>query len=199
MRIDFPGVVGTIDVYLDVMRAICGDTKGKSMIDLGCCFAPNTPKLGFSKRKYIDVIDRKLDHPEEQQFFRKHDITKLLPLICDIEDVAIASDVIEHLTKPDGYKLLRMMRSISRKQILFTPTDEIFKMVGDDNKDPEAHRSLWTPDDVPEWFASIVFPDYHKVWNGGAFFFFHCGSMLETVQEFERVKDELKQKPWANQ
>lgn len=98
MRIDFPGVVGTIEVYMDVMRAICGDTKGKSMIDLGCCFAPNTPKLGFETRRYLDVIDRKLDHPEEQQYFIKMDALDFERFLPHIKfDVAIASDVIEHL------------------------------------------------------------------------------------------------------
>jgi hypothetical protein len=33
-------------------------------------------------------------------------------------------------------------------------------------------------------YASIVFPDYHKVWNGGAFFAWKCG---DIEKDFERV------------
>lgn len=206
MRIDFPGVVGTIDVYLDVMRAICGNTEGRSMIDIGCCFAPNTPKLGFAERTYMDVIDRKLDHPEEQKNFIKGNILNQ-PIGRKYYDVAIASDLIEHLTMEDGKRLIDIMELISHRQILFTPTTEIFKMVDDDNKDPEAHRSLWHPDHLPG-YASIVFPQYHKVWNGGAFFSFRCQSVdfmfrdqkyiyEFTICEFERIVGELKSKPWA--
>lgn len=208
MRIDFPGVVGTIDVYLDVMRAICGNTEGKSMIDIGCCFAPNTPKLGFKDRLYVDTIARKLDHPEEQKFFVECDALDIPHAFISHQfDVAIASDLIEHLTYMDGRKLIEIMQSISYRQILFTPTTEIFKMVDDDNKDPEAHRSLWHPDHLPD-YASIVFPQYHKVWNGGAFFSFHCQPLdfmfrdqkyiyEFTICEFERIVGELKSKPWA--
>ena len=197
MRIDFPGVVGTIEVYMDVMRAICGDTKGKSMIDLMCAFAPNTPRLGFDGRTYVDIMPRKLDHPEEQSRFFQMDILNIEPvhhiMTGIFADVAICSDGIEHLTYDDGWKLIDIMEKISHKQILFTPTTEIFKMVGDEDKEPEAHRSLWKPEDFPD-YASIVFPDYHKVWNGGAFFFFKTPSLK---YDFDRVVEELNNMPWA--
>lgn len=209
MRIDFPGVVGTIEVYLDVMRALCGNTKGKSMIDLMCAFAPNTPKLGFEKRTYIDFLDRKLDHASEQNNFFQGDVTQIFRFVRNVVlDVAICSDGIEHLLKDDGMQLLVDMRNLSKKQILFTPLGEIFKLAEIDNQDPESHRSLWTPEDIEKInsedgfpitlgqpYACIVFPDYHKVWNGGAFFFWRDES--GTIKDFDRVAAELKQKPWA--
>lgn len=204
MRIDFPNVVGTIDVYMDVMRAICSDTDGKSMIDLMCCFAPNTPKLGFKTRTYVDVIDRKLDHPEEQQFFICADVKNLYRFTSHLMwDVAICSDGIEHLLKEDGLYFLTEMRQISRKQILFTPLGELFKLTDNDNKDPEAHRSAWLPEDINNeelitWgqpYACITFPDYHKGWNGGAMFFWRDDN--GTEKDFDRVVKELKTKPWA--
>lgn len=194
MRLDFPNVNGDINVYMDVMRAICGDTAGKSMIDLGCNTAPNTPQLGFEKRMYIDILPRILDHPGEQQFFHQMDVLKIGTLIQ--WDVAICSDCIEHLTLSDGVVLRKKMEDISDRQVFFTPTTDLFGMAEEGNKDPEAHRSLWTPDDmfVRSWYAKIVFPDYHKVWNGGAFFFWSCKNIQ---QDFERVKEILLTKPWA--
>jgi hypothetical protein len=195
----FPGVVGSIEVYMDVMRAICGETEGKSMIDLCCAFAPNTPKLGFSKRRYIDIIDRKLDHPEEQEFFSQADVLNLVPMppelvtITNLYDVAICSDGIEHLTETQGRILVSTMLAISHKQILFTPLDDLFGMAKEGDNDPEAHRSLWHPDMLPG-FNHIVFPDYHKVWNGGAFFMFGPG----TDKELERVIKNLQTKHWYN-
>lgn len=198
----FPGVVGSIEVYMDVMRAICGETEGKSMIDLMCAFAPNTPKLGFSRRRYFDIIDRQLDHPEEQEFFSQADVLTIQPALewirkatgADLYDVAICSDGIEHLTEIQGRILVSTMLSISHKQILFTPLDDIFGMAKEGDNDPEAHRSLWHPDMLPGFFH-IVFPHYHKVWNGGAFFSLRS-SFGEA--EFNRVKSILQTKHWYN-
>lgn len=189
MRLDLPGINGSIEVYMSVLRAICGNTTGKSLIDLGCCFAPNTPRLGFEKRTYVDIVDRVLDHTAEQQYFRWMDILNIdTEIFRGFYDVAIASDVIEHLLESDGRKLLGIMERISRKQIIFTPTTEIFKMVDLNNQDPEAHRSLWSPDMIPGW-ASIVFPDFHPTWNGGAFWAWKC---QDIEKDFERVKNAIQ-------
>lgn len=185
MILDFPGIEGNIDIYMKVLRAICGDTAGKSMIDLCCAFAPNTPMLGFERRIYIDVIDRKLDHPQEQPLFVKADV--LTFKWWQKFDVAICSDGIEHFYPADGRKLLDIMKRIGHKQIIFTPIGEIFKLHNGGEHDPESHHSLWTPEDFPGW-ATIVFPDYHKVWNGGAFFAVNCDNI---DVEFERIKSEI--------
>lgn len=164
MNITIPNIVGDIELYMRVLRAICGETEGKSMIDLGCCFAPNTPKLGFSKRTYVDVIERVLDHHEEQQFFIKADIVEFMNHATqwpDIKwDVAIATDVTEHLTIENAYKLLYDMAVKSHKQIIFTPLGELWlEKICTNN--PEAHRSAWRPEMLRPYFgvewASIVF------------------------------------------
>lgn len=189
MQITFPNLNGSLEIYLDCLNAIIGDDR-ESMIDLGCCFAPNTPLLGFKKRKYVDIIYRKLDHKKEQKYFVQGDI-----LYTPLEvrySVSIAADCCEHLTFGDGFKLLNIMERISDKQILFTPTTNIFGLDLITNN-PEAHRSLWKPEMTPD-YASIVFPNYHEVWNGGAYVFWKCA---DIKQDFERVCNELKNKSWA--
>jgi hypothetical protein len=193
MKLELPGE-GTIDIYMKVLRAICGDTSGKSMIDLMCCTAPNTPKLGFYPRRYVDVIDRKLDDPHEQRWFLRFDVLKLFDQGAGYKnnniikyDVAICSDGIEHLYPDDGRKLIDVMQGLAEKQIIFTPLGEIFPLHNTWPDDPEAHHSLWTPDDFPGW-ASIVFPEYHRQWGGGAFFSYHCQGI---ENDFERVKNLL--------
>lgn len=177
----YPGIIGTIEVYMKVLRAICGYTAGKSMIDLMCCTAPNTPTLGFSTRYYVDILDRTLDHPDEQKYFVRKDVLNILPLITQMFDVVICSDGIEHLNEHDGYKLIWIMQQIADKQIIFTPDSEIFKL--NNEPGPEAHRSIWTPEMLPG-YASIHFPDFHKEWNGGAFFSWHCE---DIKKDFDRV------------
>lgn len=182
MKLVIPNIAGDIDLYMKVLRAICGDTQGNSMIDIGCCFAPNTPRLGFEQRLYIDVLPRVLDDESEQQHFQQLNILEIQHTPFK-KDVAIASDLIEHLTVDDGQKLLSIMEMISHKQIIFTPLGELW-MEKTPTSDPEAHRSAWYPEMFPG-YASIVFPHYHKEWGVGAFFSWKCE---DIEQDFERVK-----------
>ena len=190
MTITFDNVCGNEQVFMDCMNAILGNTKRNSMVDFGCHHAAHTPKFGFKERVYIDILPQVLDHPNEQQYFIQKDILDVEECSYNV-DVAFANDVCEHLTIPNGYKLFRIMESVSTKQILFTPLGEMW--VGTSGH-PEEHASGWTPEMV-EGYASIVFNHYHKVWGFGAWFFWKCDNL---EQEFERVKNELKSKSWAN-
>lgn len=193
MKISFPQVQGSTEIYMDVMRAICGDTKGKSMVDLCSNLAPHTPLLGFARRLYVDILPRRLDLSSEQQYFRQHDVLRLNEIITDDADidVTICSDGIEHFTKPKGYELLEIMEMVSRKQILFTPLGEY--MVDVISEDPEGHHSGWVPEDVKN-YAAIVFPDYHPTLGVGAFFFLKCEDL---ATEWDRITRELIAKPWG--
>ena len=197
MIIEYPGIEGNEEVYLDVLKAICGDTQGKSMVDLMCHKAPYTPKLGFEKRTYVDIQFRGLDFKEEERFFHNRDV---IEFIHDgywrdksfFVDVAICSDGIEHLSREDGFELLNGMEQRSYKQIIFTPTRD-FNLSTDNN--PDSHKSSWAPQYfITMGYAVIDFPDFHKQMDQGAFFAFHC---INTEVEFERVKNELKHKTWA--
>ncbi len=108
----------------------------------------------------------------------------------DRYDVAICSDMLEHLKKVDGRILLHYMWLAAKKRIVFTPIGE-YNLTDDDN--PDSHRSGWTADDFKN-YATIAFPQFHPQLNVGAFFAFHCSNL---EQEFERVKNELKNKSWA--
>lgn len=185
-NIALEGIAGSGELWLDVMRIICGDTKGESMIDLGCHKAPYTPNLGFSFRTYLDIQDRALDHAEEQQFFVKGDAVDYLHTCEEYFDVTIASDFIEHLDKERGKKLLYEMFQSSNKQIIFTPIgDASITLDGH----PDSHASGWIPEDFPNWLT-ISFPNFHNTINLGAFFAVGC----EYASEKKRIYNEIKEK-----
>lgn len=186
-----PHVHGNDDVYMDCLRAICGDTDGKSLVDMCCNLAPHTPLLGFQTRLYVDVLPRTLDHKDEQQYFLQMDVLEMNePFMSGLWDVAIASDAIEHFTKENGFELLKRMEAISSKQVLFTPLGEY--MVDLVSTDPEGHHSGWTPEDLPG-YASIVLPNYHPSLGVGAFFFWKCDNIRA---DYKRVISILEQKFW---
>lgn len=190
MQIVLPGIHGNGRVYLDILKSICGETEGKSMIDLMCHHAPYTPLLGFAKRTYVDCQDRGLDFSEEQQHFVKSDVHLYTYENSHMRyDVAICSDGIEHLPKQSGFDLLLTMRLQAHKAIIFTPLGDCFITL--DNH-PDSHKSGWMPQDIPGW-ATIVLPDFHPTLGIGAFFAFVCGNLSK---EFERVKQTINQLSW---
>jgi hypothetical protein len=192
MILEYPGVVGSGEIYLDVMKAICGNTTGKSMADLMCHHAPYTPLLGFEHRIYVDIQDRGLDHKSEEKYFLISDVFRFLDKCSDSSfDVMICSDGIEHLEKLHGYDLLLSMKLKARKSIIFTPLGDL--NVTDDNH-PDSHKCGWEPSHMPTDYAKIVFPNFHHTLNAGAFFAWTCAGIR---QDFERVKLELNNKKWA--
>lgn len=190
MQLTIPSLHGNGQVYLDILKAICGDTVDKSMADLMCYHAPYNSLLGFKERIYVDIQDRGLDHPEEQQYFIKSGVFDFFMDNRDKKyDVMICADGIEHLTKERGKDLILLMEGHSDKQIIFTPLGECM-MTNDDH--PDSHKSGWLPEDFPG-YASIILPDFHPTLNTGAFFAFRCENIQ---QDFERVINELKNKSW---
>lgn len=189
MQITFEGVHGNDTVYMDCLRSICGDTEGKSMADLCCNLAPHTPLLGYTQKVYVDVLPRILDHKEEQQFFVQMDVHEFIRDEKKYSSI-ICSDGIEHFSKIDGIMFLNRAETKCDKIILFTPLGAHIVEGGDN---PEAHHSAWYPEETPG-YASIVFSHYHPTLGVGAYFFWKCENIQ---QDFERVKNELKQKEWA--
>lgn len=181
---------GNGEVHLDVLKAICGDTKNKSLLDLGAGFAPQTRQLGFTERLYVDKVERDLS--EEMPYFLNCDLMSDKYFREKGYDVSIMLDCIEHFSKEAGKYLLHIMQKYSKEQIIFTPYgDYLIETTPTDN--PDSHRSGWTENDFKDW-ACIIFPNFHPTLNIGAFFSFKCENL---EQEFERVKKELNNKSWA--
>lgn len=186
MRIDIPGIKGSGELYLTVMKVLCGNTADKSMVDLGCHKAPYTSQLGFSERIYVDILDRGLDNPDEQKYFVQADMIDFLDkTTVEKFDVAISSDSIEHLSKVDGDLLLVNMEARAYKVIIFTPLGDL--SVNIEAYDPDAHKSGWVPEYLPE-YLSIVFPDFHPELNAGAWFGVKCG-----VDEQNSIYNKIKE------
>lgn len=181
-----PGLSGSGELYMDILRIICNPLPSQSMCDLGCHHAPFTPQLGYKNRAYVDIQNRPLDYSQEQQYFVQDDIFAYLRTHNKWFDVTIASDVIEHLTTEQGYELLGLMKFYSAKQVIFTPLGAY--MVDEPNIHPDAHRSGWVPDMLLGWL-SIVLPNFHPQLNIGAFFAVNCSD-----EEKERIFNGIKTK-----
>lgn len=147
----------------------------KSLLDLGC--GRGGSSLNFSCPIKVGVDSFK-DYAEDYQkltggIFIPYDIKKIRELIQPKSfETVIAWDVIEHLQKEEGEKLLCDMEIIAQKQlIIFTPNGG-FKQdqdpLGEDNP-ANVHLSEWTSDDFTKRFFDIInIIKYHRLHNKDA-------------------------------
>lgn len=92
-----------------------------------------TPSLKVAKKVHDDVI--------------KCDI-RSLPLRTKSCDIVMASQIIEHLTKNEGLKLLTNLKRVSKGTIIITvPVGHNPKQFLEDNNPWQTHKSAWHPDE----------------------------------------------------
>jgi hypothetical protein len=131
-----------------------------TVLDIGCGIKIITRHLACAKLVGIDVY---ADYLTEKDIHG--DVRNLDKLVEPKSyDVVIAIDLIEHLTKTEGWKLLKDMESVAIKKIMITTPIEWSKNI-DSVKDEKLwsynnyynyHKSLWSKEDFISKGYSIV-------------------------------------------
>lgn len=125
----------------------------ESILDIGC--GNNSPLNHIPNRCHLYVvgIDLFLRYIRESRRKSIHDeyvladITQM-PIRQKSFDCVLALDVLEHLTKQQGYELIRNMERIARREvIILTPNG--YQMQSEYDQNPlQVHRSGWTADEL---------------------------------------------------
>jgi SAM-dependent methyltransferase len=123
-----------------------------SVLDIGCGMAPTMRELGVKRTvgvegyaPYVEVIKR-----EKMQ----DDLVE-----CDVRDISkhfqprqfdacVAMDLIEHLSKEDGLKLIQAMETIARKRVVFFTPSGFLPQRHAANDDLQAHLSGWEAEEM---------------------------------------------------
>src|SRR5574341_952310 len=136
--------------YEQLLQGMVSDCD--SILDLGC--GANSP-VGRLKRKPFSVgIDQHRPSLDTSQSRGLHHEYKCIDILeagrhftPGSFDCVIACDVIEHLEKSDGYKLIEVMEQLARRRvIIFTPNG--FLPQQDEDNPWNIHRSGWTVDEM---------------------------------------------------
>lgn len=123
---------------------------GKTLLDLGC--GKNSPINFFSSElDYglgVDSHQASVDVSKKLGIHSEYIVSDILAACRNIADnsfdCALALDVIEHLYKVDGFKLLNEMERIARKKIIiYTPNGFLKQDVFEDNQ-AQRHLSGWS-------------------------------------------------------
>jgi cyclopropane fatty-acyl-phospholipid synthase-like methyltransferase len=90
------------------------------------------------------------------------DISSVLLTDIGFFNVIIIADVIEHFTKDEGYDIIEAMKGrLKRGGIILMSTPAVYIEQGSvGGNDFEIHKSLWRPEDLPEFDQlRTEFPD----------------------------------------
>jgi len=125
-------------------------SDSRTVLDLGCGshsplqHSPVTYSVGVELFKpYLEESKRKGVHSEY-----------ILADIREVEfkpksfDAAIAIEVLEHLTKQEGYELLKKMERWARKKIIITTPNGYLWQNGYDNNLLQEHKSGWSVEEL---------------------------------------------------
>ena len=123
----------------------------KTILDVGC--GEKSP-ISFLENKYttvgIDGYKPAIEKSKKRKIHNAYilgDIKKLDSLVKEKSfDAVVALDVIEHLKKGDGYKLLDSMERAARKKVILVTPNGFIPQYNKGNK-LQAHLSGWSVED----------------------------------------------------
>lgn len=146
-------------IYHPFLSSLLPDLRNKTILDIGC----GKGMVGFLIRTQRDLTNSTLIGMDISKSFlsfsKKHsiydkliagDITKKLPFKDNSVDLVICSEVIEHMKKEIGEKLLNEIYRIIAKngRVIITTPNVWLKMPSENYFDQ--HHSLWNVNDFTE-------------------------------------------------
>ncbi|MDD3083395.1 MAG: methyltransferase domain-containing protein [Candidatus ainarchaeum sp.] len=120
-----------------------------SVLDVGC--GKSSPVQFLSGKCYLVGVDSfkiSINKSKNKNIHNKYYVMNVMNINKKFKDnsfdCVVALDLIEHLEKKDGEKLIKMMEKIARKKIvIFTPNGFLEQKVYDNNQF-QKHKSGWT-------------------------------------------------------
>ena len=146
-------------LYEDYLNKEVGDSK--TLLDLGCGYP--SPIKSFSSRLYsvgVDLFEPSINKSKADRIHNEYKKLSVLDAVNEFPeksfDCVLASDLIEHLTKEDGNKLINDMEKLaSKKVIIFTPNGFLDQPAHSGN-DHQKHLSGWSVDEMRERGYKVI-------------------------------------------
>jgi len=148
---------GQIVTLLTLRNAIEGC---EDVLDVGCGKTNNMQRLAI---KHSTGIDGYAPYLEEAKKHNLHD-QYVLGDVRELEkyfkpgqfDTVLALDVIEHLPKEDGLRMMHSMEKIARRKVvLFTPSG-FLPQTSYENNDLQEHLSGWEPSEMERYGYKVI-------------------------------------------
>lgn len=130
-------------------KALAGCNK---VLEVGCGKTPNMKWLGVENSTGFDGYAPYLEEARKQNLHRELVLGDARELDRHFKpgqfDTVIALDLIEHLTKEDGMRLMRSMESIASQKVIFFTPSGFLPQRSYENNDLQEHLSGWDADEM---------------------------------------------------
>lgn len=145
--------------------------NSQTVLELGC--GDNSPLQFFTDKFYstgVDLFEKSIEISKNKNIhndYIKADVLEIEQYVAaNSYNTVIALDLIEHLEKNEGYKLIQIMKKLAKnKVIIFTPNG--FMPQGDLNENPwQVHRSGWETSDFEKEGFKVTGINGHKSLRG---------------------------------
>ncbi|MEE8484918.1 MAG: class I SAM-dependent methyltransferase [Nitrospinota bacterium] len=146
------------DLIVELKKAVAGC---ETLLDVGC--GTCSPIESFSKKIFCVGLDIHQPSVEKSKAKNIHNEYRILD-VMEIErhfkpasfECVLALEIIEHMEKEDGRKLLEMAERIAEKRVvIYTPNGFLKQDEYDDNP-WQVHKSGWTVKDMQERGYRVV-------------------------------------------
>ena len=141
------------------------DKKAKTILDVGCGDGSLMALLNYGRRfkvTGVDLYKPYLEKAKKTKVYKKvvlEDVRKL-DFGDKSFDIVFCSQVIEHLTKEEGERLIENLEKIAKKQVIITTTVGFFPydpFEGKDENPFQTHKSRWQPEEFKESLHPPIF------------------------------------------
>lgn len=144
----------------------------KTLLDLGC--GASSPIQEFAAAlQYtvgVDYFKSSINKSEDKQIHDEYRLMNVLNIDTEFEensfDGVLAYDLIEHLSKEDGLKLISMMEKIARKKVIvYTPNGFLPQRAYDGNQ-YQIHLSGWRIEEMKAMGFRVIGINGWKILRG---------------------------------
>lgn len=124
----------------------------ESVLDVGCGACSPLRKIPKTFHSVgIDIFQESITRSKSMHIhdaYIRSDVTKIHKIFRRKSfDAVIALDLIEHLTKKDGEKLLVAMEAIARKKVIVMTPNGFYKQEPYEGNKYQIHKSGWSVED----------------------------------------------------
>jgi ubiquinone/menaquinone biosynthesis C-methylase UbiE len=124
-----------------------------TLLDVGC--GSDSPIRNFSKKMEcvgVDAFGPSIERSQKKGIHSRYvkgdvlDIDRLFP--PKSFDCVLASDLIEHLERKEGERLLRKMERLAKKKVVVFTPNGFLRQEGFENNPWQVHKSGWSVSDM---------------------------------------------------